>query len=123
MSFPRVAALILLGSALAIPQQTTPPQEPLKTFVSTTNEVILPITVTDDKGEVHSVGPYEHAFGPNPRVLVAAEFDWQAVRIPHVGTFGPGGSIGIVSMSRPALISGTNTSSAEDTSLLSRCVT
>src|SRR3954466_9775324 len=58
MSFPRVAAaLIFLGlvlCVLAVSQQTPPPQpsqQPLPGFVSTTNEVILPITVTDDKGK------------------------------------------------------------------------
>src|SRR5438132_1267453 len=58
MSFPRVAAALifpgLLLCALAVSQQTAPPQppqHPLTPFVSTTNEVILPITVTDDKGK------------------------------------------------------------------------
>src|SRR6266516_3005647 len=58
MSLPRLAAaLIFLGvllCALAFSQQTAPPpptQQTLPGFVSTTNEVILPITVTDDKGK------------------------------------------------------------------------
>src|SRR5438094_361087 len=57
MPFPRIAAaLISLGvllCALALSQQTVPPpsQPPLPGFTSTTNEVILPITVTDDKGK------------------------------------------------------------------------
>jgi Ca-activated chloride channel homolog len=58
MSFPRVAAVLislgLLLCALAVSQQTAPPQPSQQTlpgFVSTTNEVILPITVTDDKGK------------------------------------------------------------------------
>src|SRR5882724_5515336 len=58
MPFPRVAAaLIFLGlllCALAVSQQTAPPQpspQPLAPFTITTNEVILPVTVTDDKGK------------------------------------------------------------------------
>jgi hypothetical protein len=46
--------------------------------------------------------PYADAFGTSPQLLFAAEFDWQAARIPHVGTIGPGGSIGYTSVSKPA---------------------
>ncbi len=34
--------------------------------------------------------PYATAFGTGPNLLVSAEFDWQALRIPDVGTLGPG---------------------------------
>jgi hypothetical protein len=46
--------------------------------------------------------PYADAFGTSPQVLFAAEFDWQAARIPHVGTIGPGASIGYTTMSNVA---------------------
>src|SRR4051812_25423549 len=57
MPFPRLAAALifmaLLLSVLAVSQQTSPQpsQQPLPGFTSTTNEVILPVTVTDDKGK------------------------------------------------------------------------
>jgi hypothetical protein len=34
--------------------------------------------------------PYETVFGPDHRVAFGLEFDWQLMRIPHVGTVGPG---------------------------------
>jgi len=43
--------------------------------------------------------PYAETFGTNARVLVSAEFDWQVVRIPHLGTIGPGVGAGFTSMS------------------------
>lgn len=43
-------------------------------------------------------GPYERAFGHMPRLLAALEFDWQLLRIPHVGSLGPGAGIGYTSM-------------------------
>jgi hypothetical protein len=46
--------------------------------------------------------PYAAIFGTTPRILVAAELDWQVVRIPHLGTFGPGLSAGYTSMSAAA---------------------
>ena len=54
MSFLRAAALSVPGlllCALAVSQQSAPPQQSLPRFGSTTNEVILPVTVTDDKGK------------------------------------------------------------------------
>jgi hypothetical protein len=49
--------------------------------------------------------PYHDTFGDRPwaRLLAAFEFDWQALRIPHIGTIGPGIGIGYTSMSAPAL--------------------
>ncbi len=38
--------------------------------------------------------PYAATFGSSQRFEVAMEFDWQALRIPHFGTLGPGVSIG-----------------------------
>jgi hypothetical protein len=46
--------------------------------------------------------PYKDAFGSSPRVLVSFEFDWQAYRIPHFGTVGPGAAVGYTKMSDPA---------------------
>jgi hypothetical protein len=46
--------------------------------------------------------PYRNVFGTAPRLFIGAEIDWQAVRIPHVGSLGPGASIGYTSASDPA---------------------
>jgi hypothetical protein len=38
--------------------------------------------------------PYATAFGTSPQALLAVELDWQAARIPHVGSIGPGVGVG-----------------------------
>jgi hypothetical protein len=38
--------------------------------------------------------PYTNTFGSSPRLEFAMEFDWEALRIPHLGTIGPGISAG-----------------------------
>ncbi len=43
-------------------------------------------------------GPYQRAFGTMPRLMVAVEFDWQALRIPYIGSLGPGLGVGYTSM-------------------------
>ncbi len=48
---------------------------------------------------VSTAGPAETVFGTSNRVMFSAEFDWQAIRIPHLGTFGPGVSIGYTNLS------------------------
>jgi hypothetical protein len=37
-----------------------------------------------------SPGPYREMFGTDPRYSIGIEGDWQVLRIPHVGTLGPG---------------------------------
>ena len=46
--------------------------------------------------------PYATVFGQGQPVMFAAEFDWQALRIPHVGTIGPGVGVGYWSNSANA---------------------
>lgn len=43
--------------------------------------------------------PYESNFGSSPRLMVALELDWQTLRIPAIGTIGPGVGVGYTSMS------------------------
>jgi hypothetical protein len=64
----------------------------------------------DDAPELHGT-PFADSFGDrgvkdsaNPRLEIATEFDWQVLRIPHLGTLGPGISVGYVSISRKARI-------------------
>ncbi len=61
--------------------------------------------------------PYADTFGTMPRLEIAAEFDWQTLRIPHVGTLGPGFSVGYTSMGAPAMKADGTGPSAETTSL------
>jgi hypothetical protein len=44
--------------------------------------------------------PFATNFGTKARFYIGAEMDWQALRIPHLGTIGPGLSVGYVGMSR-----------------------
>ena len=60
--------------------------------------------------------PYETVFGTDRRVEFALEFDWQLLRIPHVGTLRTGVGWGYTHMSAPAAKS-SGEPSAEETSL------
>jgi hypothetical protein len=60
--------------------------------------------------------PYQSTFGSMNRVLFSVELDYQAVRIPYVGTLGPAVSVGYTDMTDKSLtLAGAR--SAEDTSL------
>lgn len=61
--------------------------------------------------------PYADTFGPNPRLFIGAEFDWQVLRIPHFGSFGPGIGVGYTSASRPASRVDSSAPSGDTTSL------
>ncbi len=67
-----------------------------------------------------SGAPYQSVFGTMPRLLGSLEVDWQALRIPYLGTLGLGGSVGYTSMSALAPFSagsGRSGLSGETTSL------
>jgi len=61
--------------------------------------------------------PYADTFGTGKGFHIGAELDWQAFRIPHLGTLGPGLSWGYTSRSANAKISSTGLESAEETTL------
>lgn len=61
--------------------------------------------------------PFQDSFGKNQRVFVGFEFDWQAYRIPWVGTIGPGVGAHYLKFGRPALLE-SGEPSEEETSLL-----
>jgi hypothetical protein len=61
--------------------------------------------------------PYNTVFGDMQRLELAFELDWQALRIPYVGTLGPGVSVGYTSMGDKAARADGKGKSAEDTSL------
>lgn len=52
----------------------------------------------DDEFEGAGQAPFQRFFGDENRYLFGFEVDWQALRIPHVGTLGPGLGWGLVSM-------------------------
>jgi hypothetical protein len=58
----------------------------------------------DSDPALHGQTPYALAFGTPSRLLIAAELDWQAARIPHVGTIGPALGIGYAWAERPAFL-------------------
>jgi len=60
--------------------------------------------------------PYERVFGSDTRIAFGLELDWQALRIPFVGTVGPGVGWGYTHMSAPALFN-SGAKSAEETNL------
>ncbi len=61
--------------------------------------------------------PYQTTFGTMPRLLFGGEFDWQALRIPHLGTLGPGVGLGYTNMSDTARLLRDNSLSGDETSL------
>lgn len=64
-----------------------------------------------------SAKPYETSFGDSRRVYVGAELDWQALRIPYLGTLGPGFGLGYTHMSGHTRLKSTGEASSESTSL------
>jgi len=81
----------------------------------------------DSDPSLHGCTPFMSVFGPGKTALLSAEFDWQALRIPHVGTLGPGVGIGYATFSGNAplatangsggCLTSTSQSSGEQTSL------
>jgi hypothetical protein len=61
--------------------------------------------------------PFRDVFGDDQRFTVGVEFDWQALRIPHFGSLGPGLSAGYTKFGGVALVTGTKIPSAQDTNL------
>jgi hypothetical protein len=61
--------------------------------------------------------PYTKTFGDSPQLELAAELDWQALRIPYLGTLGPGLSAGLLSVSAKATRVDNGQPSGEDTGL------
>jgi hypothetical protein len=81
----------------------------------------------DSDPSLHGCTPFTDIFGNSTSFMVGAEFDWQALRIKHLGTIGPGVGIGVVSFNANApntnssstggCISSSGSASGEQTSL------
>ncbi|APS00594.1 MXAN_2562 family outer membrane beta-barrel protein [Pajaroellobacter abortibovis] len=61
--------------------------------------------------------PYEDMFGSTPRFLLGMEFDWQALRIPYIGTLGPGIEIACTVFEAESFQGGAGTRSGDNNSL------
>lgn len=61
--------------------------------------------------------PYRDIFGNGNSFYFGFEIDWQALRIPYLGTVGPGFSWGYTKKSAKAKITNSDENSAEDTTL------
>lgn len=70
----------------------------------------------DDDPALNGAKPFASNFGTNAKFFIGAELDWQTLRIPHLGTIGPGLGLGYVSMSR-TVSTATGRASADETSL------
>jgi hypothetical protein len=61
--------------------------------------------------------PFRDVFGGNRRFHVGFELDWQALRIPHFGTLGPGLGVGYTKFGGVGKIAGTTVDSEQGTNL------
>lgn len=61
----------------------------------------------DSDPNLNGCTPFADIFGSGSSLLFGAEFDWEALRIPHVGTIGPGVGVGYVTFSANAPYSST----------------
>jgi hypothetical protein len=59
--------------------------------------------------------PFHDVFGDKPRFLLGAEVDWQLMRVPHLGSIGPGLGWGLTRFQGKARVTATGELSAADT--------
>jgi hypothetical protein len=69
--------------------------------------------------EFSGTTPFRDTFGKGNRYLIGLEVDWQALRIPHFGTFGPGLGWGYTTMSARAFLPASPDVRAEEETSLS----
>lgn len=109
------ASLALAGRASAAETPTTSPYQSPQNFALELR--FSPYYPDVDKEPGLRGTPFKNRFGDSPRVYVGLELDWQVLRIPHLGSFGPGLAIGKVSMSRNATTLKTHRPSGDEYSL------
>jgi hypothetical protein len=130
LAFPAAVALALAVAVACPPARAQERGELLttshKSFASPQNfalEFRVAPSFTPDVDSDPALGgatPYADAFGSDSRVMVGVELDWQALRIPHFGSLGPGLGVGYTAMSAKAPYTVPHngiTISGEDTSL------
>jgi hypothetical protein len=67
----------------------------------------------DNDPALHGCHPFHDVFGTGSSLLFSGEFDWQALRIPHLGTLGPGVGAGLVSFSALAPSAGSTSNGCD----------
>lgn len=98
------ATALLLAASPAVAQGTDdfgPYGYTERTFESPQNmafELRIGPYLPNVDDEFGGQGPFERFFGKENRYLFGFEVDWQALRIPYVGTLGPGLGWGMVTM-------------------------
>jgi len=77
----------------------------------------------DSDPALGKTAPYATTFGTGALVFIGAEFDWQALRIPHVGTIGPGAGIGYTKASGNAAFAPFNGTTCHQAPDSNQCLT
>jgi len=115
-AFAMVASLVAFD-AKAVELGTPSTEHPYRTAQNFALELRLsPYRPQVDDDSRLTGKPFETNFGTVPRFFIGMELDWQTLRIPHVGTIGPGLGVGYVGMTRPVqTVSGR--ASGDETSL------
>lgn len=120
-----MALCLALGTVVAWPamaqetgrewrRQDRPPESPQTIALELRFGPYRP-AIDDDFAQ--TPGPYKSVFGDDQRFFFGLELDWQALRIPKLGTIGPGFGWGYTHMGAKAKVRGTAAESAEQTSL------
>lgn len=100
-TFAMVASLISFD-AKAVELGTPATEHPFRTAQNFALELrVSPYRPQVDEDPNLRGAPFASNFGTSPRVYLGLELDWQTLRIPYVGTIGPGVGVGFVTMSRP----------------------
>lgn len=108
------AGLLASTHAHAIELGTPATEHPFRTAQNFALELrFSPYHPQIDDDSSLSGKPYDSNFGDKARVYAGLELDWQTLRIPHVGTLGPGVSVGYVGMSRTVKTTSKRDSSDE----------
>ena len=98
------AALTTAGDAAALEFGTPARQSPYRSAQNFAIEFrFSPYRPAIDDEPGLNGTPFKDRFGDGARLMMGLELDWQTLRIPYVGTIGPGLGVGIVGMSRDAL--------------------
>lgn len=97
-------ALAATSSAHAVELGTPASEHPYRSAQNFALELrVSPYKPQIDKEEGLSGTPFASTFGTTPRVSVGLEVDWQTLRIPSIGTLGPGIGIGYTTMGADAV--------------------
>ena len=110
------ATFTIARPARALELGTPATEHPFKSAQNFALELrFSPYTPQIDEEPGLTTKPYASTFGGS-RLMLSAEFDWQVLRIPSLGTIGPGVGVGYTSMSANAVTT-SGRPSGDETSL------